>query len=163
MAWVYWIIFAVILLIFFFAFKNRSYITEASNIFLRERRKSRQLKIINRIRKKRGLLPLVAYYAIDKIAKGHSKYMARHHTCNHKGFSRRAARVRKVTGKGYVGENCYMYPARKYNKRVAAQLIRGWMKSPGHRRNILGSRYTKIGIGIVSKKKYIYATQIFCN
>ena len=40
---------------------------------------------------------------------------------------------------------------------------RGWMKSPGHRANLMNPRYTKIGIGIVAKGGYVYATQIFAG
>lgn len=155
MEWWMWAAIAIILLVLF--------MSHSRSAFLRERKRSRQLRIINGIRKKHRLPKLRAYYALDKIAKGHSKYMARHHTCNHNCFSSRAARVRQVTGKGYVGENCYQFPARKYNKKVAFRLVRGWMKSPGHRRNLLNPNYTKIGIGIVSRKGYIYATQIFSS
>lgn len=128
---------------------------------LRQRHKSRQLKIVNRYRRKYGLHPLKAYYALDRIARGHSKYMARHHTCNHAGFSHRAEQVRRLTHSGSVGENCYEYPASHYNKKAALSLVRGWMESPGHRHNLLHPNYSKIGIGIATRKGYIYATQIF--
>lgn len=38
------------------------------------------------------------------------------------------------------------------------------MSSPGHRRNILSSAYTKVGVGIaLSAKGHVYLTQIFCR
>ena len=38
------------------------------------------------------------------------------------------------------------------------------MSSPGHRRNILSSAYTKAGVGIaLSAKGHVYLTQIFCR
>ena len=38
------------------------------------------------------------------------------------------------------------------------------MSSPGHRRNILSSAYTKVGVGIAfSAKGHVYLTQIFCR
>ena len=38
------------------------------------------------------------------------------------------------------------------------------ISSPGHRRNILSSAYTKAGVGIaLDKNGYVYLTQIFCR
>jgi len=42
---------------------------------------------------------------------------------------------------GAVGENI----AAGYN--TPARVVKGWMNSPGHRKNILNSKYSKIGIG----------------
>ena len=159
MDWV-WYILAIIVVIFLISGNSRTFKT-AFLIKLTERKKSRQVKIINHYRKKHGLKPLKAYYALDRLAKTHSSYMAKHKTCNHDGFNHRSIKVRKITGSGYVGENCYKYPAHSYNKRIAVKLVNGWMKSPGHRRNLLNPNYTKIGVGIVTKKEYVYATQVF--
>ena len=39
-----------------------------------------------------------------------------------------------------------------------------FLSSPGHRRNILSSAWTKVGIGVaVDAKGFIYLTQIFCR
>jgi len=130
---------------------------------LHERKRSRQLKIINKYRRKAGLVRLKAYYELDRIAKNHSYYMAKHRICNHNGFSQRADKARKVTGASMVAENCYKFPARRYNSKVAEKLVKGWMKSSGHRHNIMNLDVKKIGIGIVTKKGYVYATQIFTN
>jgi len=156
----FWILIAGIMLFFII---RRPRILRNQFRRLRERRRSRQLKIINHYRRKQGLKPLKAYYALDKIARTHSSYMAKHLTCNHAGSQHRAARVRKLTGSGYVGENCFKYPAHRYSTRIAIKLVKGWMKSPGHRANLMNPNYTKIGIGIVAKRGYVYATQIFTN
>ena len=38
------------------------------------------------------------------------------------------------------------------------------MSSPGHRRNILSTAYTKVGVGIaLSARGHVYLTQIFCR
>lgn len=121
------------------------------------------MKIINRQRKRHGLRPLRAYYEMDKVAKGHCYYLAKHKACNHDGFSQRAAKVRVKTGSSYVAENCFKYPARQYNKWVAEKLVDGWMKSAGHRQNLMNPNFSKIGIGIVVRHGYIYATQIFSS
>lgn len=156
----FWYLIGIIVIFLFISAGSKS--TRTTFLLkLTERKKSRQLKIINHYRKKHGLRPLKAYYALDRVAKAHSSYMAKCKTCNHAGFKRRSVKVRKLTGSGFVGENCYKYPAHSYNKRIAVKLVNGWMHSPGHRRNLLNPNYSKIGIGIVTRKGYVYATQIF--
>lgn len=38
-----------------------------------------------------------------------------------------------------------------------------FLSSPGHRRNVLSSRYTRFGVGIATDGSSIYLTQIFCR
>ena len=46
---------------------------------------------------------------------------------------------------------------------IAGESLAGWMKSPGHRRNILETNYTKTGIGIaIAADDKVYVTQVFC-
>ncbi len=46
---------------------------------------------------------------------------------------------------------------------IATQIVDGWMGSPGHRENILDSKYDKEGIGVVvSADEKVYVTQNFC-
>ncbi len=35
-------------------------------------------------------------------------------------------------------------------QRTPAEVMKGWMNSPGHRANILSSSYTEIGVGYVT-------------
>ena len=62
--------------------------------------------------------------------------------------------------KGYAfeaaGENIAHH--RDVDKAQAA-----FLSSPGHRRNVLSSRYTRAGIGIALDGGSIYLTQIFCR
>ena len=63
---------------------------------------------------------------------------------------------------GGVGENI----ASNYGdteKKVAENLMKAWMKSPGHRANILKSAYNIIGVGVYKKERYFYATQLFMD
>jgi uncharacterized protein YkwD len=48
-----------------------------------------------------------------------------------------------------------------YGQRTPQEVMRAWMTSPGHRRNILNSRYTQIGVGSVNNGRSIYWTQVF--
>ena len=48
-------------------------------------------------------------------------------------------------------------------EKIAQTTVDGWMGSPGHRRNILASRYQRTGIGIaVASNDQILITQLFC-
>ena len=133
------------------------------SLLLKRRSKGIQLKIINNIRRKHRMKEFKAFYVLDSIAKGHSMDMAWRGVCDHKDFHNEAEYVRRKTGKDLVGQNCFKYPARRYNKQTALKLIKGWMNSPGHRENILNPKFSQIGIGIVIKKGYVYATQIFAG
>jgi len=62
----------------------------------------------------------------------------------------------------YIAENIGKMPAGrvagignvKSERDVAKAMMRIWMKSAGHRKNILNPAFTKIGIGITCKKKH---------
>jgi uncharacterized protein YkwD len=46
---------------------------------------------------------------------------------------------------------------------IAQSTVSGWMKSPGHKRNILDSTYDREGIGVaVASDDKVYITQDFC-
>jgi uncharacterized protein YkwD len=46
---------------------------------------------------------------------------------------------------------------------LASQSVTGWMKSTGHRKNILEKTYDRTGIGVaISKDDKVYVTQVFC-
>lgn len=123
--------------------------------------KGRLLSQVNYARRKRGLSPLGRTKLLDKVAAGHSKSMARRKHCDHHGFERRSAFIERKTGLSYIAENCYMFPAKRYDPHVAKGLVEGWLKSPGHRANLLNPKFKRIGIGIIVRKGHVYATQIF--
>lgn len=50
-----------------------------------------------------------------------------------------------------------------YGQRSPQEVVTGWMNSPGHRANILSSRYHKIGIGVVQKSGVYYWSQMFTD
>lgn len=116
---------------------------------------------INRVRKKHGLAPLGRVAFLDEIAREHSRNMARYKNFSHFGFDGRASKIKAKMGNSYIAENCYMYPAKKYDKHVVEKIVDGWMKSKGHRENILNSQFGRTGIGWVVNHGYVYATQIF--
>jgi len=46
----------------------------------------------------------------------------------------------------------------------AAEVVRGWMDSPGHRRNILNADFGRLGVGVtISEEGRLYWTQLFTD
>lgn len=61
-----------------------------------------------------------------------------------------------------IGENIYtMYGYELDAKSTAAKIVEGWMKSPGHRANILNAAFTSEGVGIAMRGTTMYATEDF--
>lgn len=49
-----------------------------------------------------------------------------------------------------------------YGQRTPAEVMNGWMNSPGHRNNIMSASYTEIGVGLAKNKSGVsYWTQQF--
>jgi uncharacterized protein YkwD len=46
---------------------------------------------------------------------------------------------------------------------IAADLLKKWVASPMHRKNIRGAGYTRSGVGIARKGDTIYATELFAG
>lgn len=47
--------------------------------------------------------------------------------------------------------------------KIAGKALEGWMKSPGHRKNILTPHWKREGIGVeISADDKVYITQNFC-
>jgi uncharacterized protein YkwD len=95
----------------------------------------------NLVRSERRLPPLTVSGALQAAASTHARDMARRHWMSHRGgdFS---SPFRRIRTQGYAfrraGENVAAgYPS-------VDSVMKGWMRSPGHRGNILG-RYSEIG------------------
>lgn len=112
---------------------------------------------INEYRQKRGLSPLKMDERIVKEAKNHSIDMANHTMpFGHKYFKSRIDRLHaKIKNSNAGAENV------AYNYKDAQDVVKNWLRSPGHKRNIDGN-YDLTGIGIARDQKgKIYFTQIF--
>ena len=102
--------------------------------------------------------------SIARIARAHSENMLVTGIFDHEigglGPSERAARAGYRCG---LGENIIMAPRpfMSGEEQAAKALFESWMKSPGHRSNILTSAYRRTGVGVVEKRGTIYATQNF--
>jgi uncharacterized protein YkwD len=116
------------------------------------------LAVTNRHRRENGLKELVWDNTLYASAKSHSALMFTTNNFAH-------------TTKYSVAENIYMLASGDSSKYTAEYIVQKWMDSPGHRANILDSRITRIGAGVVKGNQYfakyqrelptIYATQHF--
>lgn len=98
------------------------------------------LQIVNQERAKAGAPALLLDTCMTtKPAQNWANHMAKVKRMYHQPMSNV---TRDCPGLGYAGENIAM------GQRDAQQVMRAWMNSSGHRRNILGRQYTHIGLGL---------------
>ncbi len=112
---------------------------------------------VNEYRKKKGLGILKGIALADEQAALHSKNMALKKTAfGHDGFEDRIQRISKSTGTIMAAaENV------AYGKLSAEEVVKGWINSPGHKKNIEGT-FTQTGIGVYQDNKgVIFFTQLF--
>ena len=108
---------------------------------------------INAQRTAHGLRPLQSDARLERAARRHSQDMVDNRYFAHESrsgarFSARIARTGWMNGRARwsVGENI----AWGTGKQAAPQaIVAAWMRSAGHRKNILSSRFRVIGVGIV--------------
>jgi uncharacterized protein YkwD len=103
------------------------------------------LELTNKARVDNKLPPLTLNAVLTKVARAHSANMAKKGEMNHVLDGKRPADRIKEAGYDYswCGENIAM------GENVSVQQIFDeWMKSQGHRENILKKQYQEIGIGI---------------
>lgn len=112
---------------------------------------------INEYRTQHGLNPLKMDSRISTQARNHSADMAKHSMpFGHKYFLKRINTLHaQIKNSGAGAENV------AYNYKDAQDVVKNWLLSPGHKRNIDGN-YDLTGIGIARDSKgKIYFTQVF--
>jgi len=117
---------------------------------------------VNHLRVARGLAPMEADRDLLLVARAYSRQMAEEGFFAHIDPEGRDVRQRlrkaRITWQ-MVGEN--LSYSTGYINPVATSL-RGWMNSPGHRRNILEGRYNDSAIGAwIADDGTVYFTEIF--
>jgi len=114
------------------------------------------IRLVNQIRARYGLRRLAHDEQLSAAARGHSQYMSRYRRFSHyegrRGRSRFWQRANSA-GTSAHSENIAMTGG------GARAVVNMWMRSPGHRRNILSRRSTTIGVGKAGR----YWTQMFGN
>ena len=115
-------------------------------------------RLINVERVKNRCSALTVNAALTKAARGHSTYMAQSGKFSHtgKGGTNFVTRVKTA---GYTkpgAENI------AWGYRTGADVVKGWMKSPGHKANIVNCKLKTVGVGAVyAKNGTPYFTQDF--
>lgn len=122
----------------------------------------RTVEAVNAIRRERGLAPLEAAPALDRVARAHSEDMARRDYFDHRSPDGRQPEDRaRIAGIRYsrLAENIQLNNDAYDPVRVA---VDSWMTSKGHRRNILDPGFLQTGIGVaLSEEGVFYLTQLF--
>ena len=118
------------------------------------------MNLLNEDREKNGLNPLPEDEKLSALARLKAQDMKDNHYFAHESPTYgNAGQMLKTFGYEYsgVGENIAHHAS--VEKADAA-----FMSSEGHRRNILGSQWTKVGVGVsVDENGYVYATELFAR
>ncbi len=112
---------------------------------------------INAHRRSMGLSPLQMIDAANRQAYNHSMNMATGKTpFSHDGFSQRVTNIANSIGRiSASAENV------AYGSRTAAEVVKGWLNSAPHKKNIEGN-YNLTGIGVYANRQgTLYFTQLF--
>jgi uncharacterized protein YkwD len=111
----------------------------------------KMVDMINDTRRKHGLRALHIGTRMARIARRHSRGMARSGSLSHSPNLQR-----KLPGSNW-GENVGVTPKSIRN------MHRAFMRSSSHRSNILGKRYDDIGVGIVNEGRRLWVTEVFAG
>lgn len=104
------------------------------------------LSQINAVRAKAGCGPLKLNPALTAAAKGHARAMAEQNFFGHTGKDGRgfASRIRSQGYRyGLAAENIAA------GQPTVDRAVQAWLKSPGHKRNILNCKFRDTGIAMV--------------
>ncbi|WP_433365917.1 CAP domain-containing protein [Streptosporangium sp. CA-115845] len=119
------------------------------------------VRLTNAERQKGGCAPLVSDPRLRSAAQGHSADMAARNYFSHISPDGRDLTAR-IKASGFS-------PMRAWAEKIAidyrtpAEVLKGWMKSSGHRANIMNCAYTHLGVGVANNSKSIYWTQVFAK
>lgn len=115
-------------------------------------------RLTNAQRTTHGCAAVTVNAQLTTAAAGHSAWMARTGTFSHTGSagSTFVVRARAAGFARPAGENI------AWGYRSAAEVVNAWMKSPGHRANILNCKSRTVGVGAVRNATGTpYYTQVF--
>ncbi len=139
------------------------------------------IRYTNAYRRKRGIVPLEKSPALGKLARIHNEHMRERAQRFEQPFERvedliphesqnfpegwRTFRSRMDKAElSSAAENTAVQTYRGDPERWAREIVEGWMKSPGHRKNILDSKYRYIGVGVTPGIHDLgFATQVFSS
>lgn len=121
------------------------------------------VELTNSQRLAHGRRPLGSDCSLARAARAHSQAMAKMSFFSHRspirGHEQCDDRVRLAGGSfEAVGENI----ATLTQSATATDFVQGWLRSPGHRRNLLDADWRLTGLGVArTRDGKVYATQLF--
>jgi uncharacterized protein YkwD len=123
-------------------------------------REKEVVDLTNLERKKKDLPPLKPSPLLFKIARDHSANMAKQGKMEH--ILDKKTPFQRILAAGYdymyAGENI----AEADKDYTGKDIVKDWMESEKHRKNIMYPEFTEIGVGIIpGKKNLLYYTQVF--
>ena len=124
-------------------------------------------ELTNAFRKTQGLNPVEADEALAKAAAKFGAYLAKEGVLGHRAGGTTPAERVKAVGYDYcaVRENlAYQFDTFGFSSDgLAKACVDGWIKSPGHRANLVAEDVTETGVGIVydAKSGRYFAVQLF--
>jgi uncharacterized protein YkwD len=111
--------------------------------------------MVNAERARAGLGPLGHHGSLQRAAEGYAHTLARTRTFSHTGPDG-STFADRILAAGYPS-NRWMGEIIAMGSGIgAAQIMRMWMDSPGHRDQILGANYTVMGGGCASNGAEVY-------
>jgi uncharacterized protein YkwD len=110
------------------------------------------LCLLNRERARRNLPRLRTSDRLAKAAARHSRDMVKRRYFNHVSPGG-STMVRRIRATGWLrGARSYSFAENiawgSGDHATPASIVDGWMRSPGHRNNILQRRFTQLGVGV---------------
>jgi uncharacterized protein YkwD len=130
----------------------------------------------NRVRKTNGCHPLKSQRDLNAAAEDQASYMALRLTATHNNaFYGQMDVVARARRHGFVSrsvaENVASIPLRQGESRsasaaIAKELVDAWLRSPGHRANLLNQTFTHLGCAAriapgMGGREYVFAVQVF--
>ena len=123
--------------------------------------KAECVKLTNQYRRKHGRKPLKWKDSLARAAEFHAEDMAKRDYFSHdsKDGTSWAKRVQRFLARR---DRCIALAENvAYGQDTAAEVVRQWIESPGHRRNILDKSMRYIGVGFARRGSTEYWVQDF--
>lgn len=132
-------------------------------------------RLTNKERKKKGLKSLKLDYRLKVAARQHSDEMLKNNYMSHGSSSKlNKTSVQRIYNSGLpvlrVGENVaedvgnlIPFLFKKNPDSLAKRIVKGWMDSPQHRKNILEPDFTHMGVGSAIRGETHKVTQDFAD
>jgi uncharacterized protein YkwD len=114
---------------------------------------------INNVRQQYGIHPLRWDDQVAEVARKHSEDMARRNYYEHVSPEGKHPqdRINENHIDCYVGENLML----TYDTEIK-HIIQSWLKSEGHKQNLLYADYDRTGVGTAANNMHVFITQDFC-